>query len=351
MKMKCVHITGFRRALELVERPVPVPAGSQVLLKVLAAGMCHSDVHIWEGEYDLGGGRTISMAERIRFPLVMGHESAGEAVSLGPDVQGTEIGSKYLVCGWVGCGHCAFCKEGDENLCTAPQFLGVNQDGGYAEYILVPDPRYLIDLKGLDPVVAAPLSCSGLTTFSALKKAGARLHEGRILIIGAGGLGLMALNLLKMMGGKGAAVLEMDPARRAAALQAGAVAAIDPASPGVAEEVRAAIDGPIHFALDLVGSGDTAGFAFNMLDKGGKLVVVGLFGGAMQMPVPMLPSRVLTIQGSYVGSPRELRELVELVQQKQDLVIPIDRRPLTEANNALNDLRQGKVVGRVVLVP
>jgi len=351
MKMRCVHITGFRNPLQLVERPVPVPTGSQVLLKVLAAGMCHSDVHIWEGEYDLGGGRTISMSERIRFPLVMGHETSGEIVAMGSDATGVEVGSRHLVCGWIGCGSCAFCLDGDENLCTAPQFLGVNQDGGYADYIIVPHPRYLIDLKGLDPVAAAPLSCSGLTTYSALKKAGKRLFENRILLIGAGGLGLMALNLLERMGGKGAVVLETDPARRAAALKAGAVAAIDPRADKLDEQVRAAMGGPIHFALDLVGSGETTGFAFNILDKGGKLVVVGLFGGAMQLPVPLLPSRVLTIQGSYIGSPRELRELVALVQGKPDLAVPLDIRPLSSADSALTDLRKGNVVGRVVLVP
>ncbi len=350
-KMTCFHLTGFHQDLVQVDKPMPAPAGSEVLLKVLAAGVCHSDVHIWEGGYDLGNDQTMSFAERIKFPLTMGHESTGEVVALGPDAEGIKVGDKCLVCSWVGCGECAFCKEGDENLCTAPRFLGVNRDGGYADHIMVPHARYLIDLKGIDPVAAAPLACSGLTTFSALKKAGPRLRQEPILIIGAGGLGMMAINLLGIMGGKGAVVVEIDAQKRAAALEAGAMAVIDPKAADVDQQIRAAIGGPIHFVLDLVGSGDTAALGFRLLDRGGKLVIVGLFGGAMSLSIPLVTMRVVSILGSYIGSPTELRELVTLVQSTTMPSIPLDRRPLKEANAALADLRGGRVMGRVVLIP
>jgi len=349
--MKCVHLPGFRSLLELVEKPTPVPTGSEVLLKVLGAGMCHSDAHIWEGQYDLGGGRTISMAERIRFPLVMGHETSGEVVALGPQANGAEVGSRYAVCSWIGCGDCQFCAAGDEHLCATPRFLGVNRDGGYADHVLVPHPRYLVDIGDLDPVAAAPLVCSGLTTYSALKKAGPQLQHERIVMFGAGGLGLMALNLLRILGTPGAVVLEPDAVKRDAAMAAGAIAAIDPRAIDAAEQVRAALDQPVRFVLDLVGSGESATLGFELLERAGKLVVVGLFGGAMQLPVPLLPMRAATLQGSYIGSPAELRELVALVRERGGLAMPIDRRSLADADAALQDLRAGRVVGRVVLVP
>lgn len=350
-KMKCFHLTGFRQQLVLADKLVPEPTGSQVLLKVLAAGVCHSDVHIWEGGYDLGNDQTMSFEGRIKFPLTMGHESAGEVIAMGPDAKGVRLGDKCLICSWIGCGECAFCKDGDEHLCTAPRFLGVNQDGGYADHIMVPHDRYLIDLKGIDPVAAAPLACSGLTTYSALKKAGPRLSRDPIVIIGAGGLGLMGLNLLKIMGGKGAVVVELDAAKRQAALDAGALAAIDPKAPDVDKQIRSALGAPVYFVLDLVGSGETAALGFRLLDKGGKQVIVGLFGGAMSLSVPMVTMRAVSIVGSYIGSPGELRELVQLVQTAGMPVMPLDRRRLQDANEALADLRGGRVMGRVVLIP
>lgn len=349
--MKCVHLPGFRSLLELVEKPTPVPTGSEVLLKVLGAGMCHSDAHIWEGQYDLGGGRTISMAERIRFPLVMGHETSGEVVALGPQADGVAVGSRHAVCSWIGCGDCHFCVAGDEHLCATPRFLGVNRDGGYADHVLVPHPRYLVDIGDLDPVAAAPLVCSGLTTYSALKKAGPQLLSDRIVMFGAGGLGLMALNLLRILGAPGAVVLEPDAVKRDAAIAAGAVAAIDPRAADAAQQVRAALGQPVRFVLDLVGSGDSATLGFELLDRAGKMVVVGLFGGSMELSVPLLPMRAATLQGSYIGSPAELRELVALVRERGGLAMPIDRRSLADADTALQDLRAGRVVGRVVLVP
>lgn len=349
--MRCVHLGGFRQHLQLAERPLPKPEGTQVLVRTLGAGMCHSDVHIWEGAYDLGAGRQLSFEGRVGFPLVMGHESTGEVVALGPQAQGVDLASRHLVCSWIGCGKCRACLKGDEHMCVAPNFLGVNQPGGYADHILVPHPRYLIDLHGLDPVAAAPLACSGVTTYSALKKAGDLLQEGRIVIIGAGGLGLMALNLLPLIGGNGAVTVEIDPRKRDAALAAGAHAAVDPKAGDAVAQIRAAVGGPVLFVLDLVGSGETVGLGYELLDKGGKLVVVGLLGGSVNLSVPLLPMRGVMIEGSYIGSPAEVRELVKLVQSGPGLAVPIDRRPLAEADQALADLRAGRVIGRVVLVP
>ena len=349
--LHCFHLTGFGQALVPAEMPLPPPAGSEVLLKVLAAGVCHSDLHVQDGSIDLGNDEVVSFAARTRFPLTLGHETSGEVIALGPQAQGVAIGDKCLVCGWIGCGECRFCKRGEEHLCLDSRFLGISRAGGYADHIVVPHSRYLIPLGSIDPVAAAPLACAGLTTYSALKKAGALIREEAIVVIGAGGLGLMALEVLDIMQGKGAVVIDIDPTKRSAALAAGALAAIDPAEADADLLIRKAVGGPIHFVLDLVGSATTAAQGFRLLDRGGKLLVVGMFGGAMSLPVPMLAIKSATIQGSYIGSPTELRELVALIQQTRMPRVPIDRRPLDAANGALSDLRAGRVVGRVVLVP
>ena len=162
--------------LRLMERPTPKPTGTEVLLKVTAAGICHSDLHFWEGVYDLGGGKHLKLTDRgMKLPLTMGHETAGQVVALGPKAKGVKIGAKRLVYPWIGCGQCAVCKRGEEHLCTKPGFVGVFRPGGYADYIIVPHPRYLLDYGSLKPEQAAPLACSGLTAYSALKKFGKSL--------------------------------------------------------------------------------------------------------------------------------------------------------------------------------
>lgn len=349
--MRCFHLAGFGQRLIAVDKPMPVATGTQVVLKVLAAGVCHSDLHVQDGQLDLGNGEVASFEARCKLPLTLGHETTGTVAALGPDATGVAVGDTALVCGWIGCGSCSFCRQGAENYCADSRFLGVSRDGGFAEHIVVPHPRYLVDLAGIDPVAAAPLACAGLTTYSALKRAGPVLQDSPVVFIGAGGLGLMALNVLRLLGGRGAVVLEINAVKRAAALEAGALAAIDPAAADADAQVRQAVGGPIVVVLDLVGSAATATQGFRLLDRGGKLLVVGLNGGAMSLPVPLLATKAATIQGCYVGSLAEMRELVALVRTGGMPAMPLDRRPLADANQALDDLRAGRVVGRVVLIP
>ena len=222
----------FGVPLELFETATPEPTGTQVLLRVRAAGVCHSDLHIWEGSYDLGFGRKLSLKDRgISVPLTLGHETAGEVVAAGPDAHGVLPGDVRLVYPWIGCGGCPVCLRGDENLCAKPRFLGVYCDGGYSDHITVPHPKYLLDLEGLDPVSAAPYACSGVTTYSALAKLKDVIATEPIVVIGAGGLGLMCLSILKALGGKGAVVVDIDERKRRAALGSGALAAVDGRDP------------------------------------------------------------------------------------------------------------------------
>lgn len=351
--MKSFKVEEFNGPLKEVDVATPQPTGTQVLLKVKAAGVCHSDLHIWEGGYDLGHGRKpLSLKDRgVSLPLTMGHETVGEVVAFGPDAKGVAIGDIRLVYPWQGCGKCATCATGDENMCIVkPSSVGIYCDGGYADHITVRDPRYLLDLRGLDPVTAAPYACSGVTTYSAIKKLQDVLDKP-IVIFGAGGLGLMALTLLKAMGGKGAIVVDIDAGKREAAEKAGALATVDGAAPDALQQIAAKAGGPVLGVIDLVGNAATATLGFDCLTKGGKLVMVGLFGGGAPWALPLIPIKAITIQGSYVGSLSETQELIDLVREKKIPAIPVTTLPLNQADAALQDLKKGKLVGRAVLVP
>ena len=350
--MKSYQLTGFGKPLEAHESDAPEPKGTEVLLEVRAAGMCHSDVHVWEGYYDLGGGKQSKMEGRIPLPATMGHETVGQVVDSGPEAGALDKTKNYLVYPWIGCGECPACRRSEENMCTRmPRYLGIFRAGGYSTHILVPHPRYLIDIGDLSPKLVAPLACAGVTTFSALKKIGPAITTSPILIMGAGGLGLMALGLLKALGGKGAAVVDIDPAKREAAMKAGAITAIDGRAGDAAKQILAALGEPPIAAIDFVGTPDTVNLGMTVLAKGGNCIIVGLHGGEVTLPIPSFPLRVVGIVGSFVGNLGELRELVELAKAGKVPSIPIDERPLDHADEMLTDLRLGKVVGRGVLVP
>ena len=350
--MKSYDVCECGAPLRLMERPTPKPAGTEILLKVIAAGVCHSDLHIWDGYYDLGGGKRLKLSDRgVKLPLTMGHENVGEVVAVGPDVVGVKIGDRRLVHPWLGCGECAVCRRGDEQLCRTPFSIGVFRSGGYADHLLVPHPRYLFDIGGIAPEKAAPLACSGITTYGALKKVGPLLQEEPVVIIGAGGLGLMCLALHRAMGGKAAIVVDIDPVKRQAARRAGAQAVIDGNAADAAKEIIEATKGGAWAVIDLVGASRTVQLGVDSLVKGGKVIVVGLFGGDITVPTPSLPLRAMTIQGSYVGSLTEMAELLDLVRRKGAPDLPVATRPLAAVNDALNDLKAGKIIGRVVLTP
>jgi alcohol dehydrogenase/propanol-preferring alcohol dehydrogenase len=355
--MRSFQVAEFNAPLKEVEQPTPQPNGTEVLIRVKAAGVCHSDLHIWEGGYDLGHGRKpLSLKDRgVSLPRTMGHETVGEVLAFGPDVKeadkgGLKAGDVALVYPWLGCGQCATCLAGDENMCLKPHSLGVYCDGGYADHMTVRHPKYLLNLKGLDPVTAAPYACSGVTTYSALKKV-EKDFGSPIVIFGAGGLGLMALSLLKAMGGKGAIVVDIDARKREAAEKAGALATVDGSAADALEQLAKKAGEPIRAVIDLVGNAATAQLGFDCLTKGGKLVIVGLFGGGAPWALPLIPIKAVTIQGSYVGNLRETQELLDLVRAKKIPPIPVTSMPLAKANDALVDLQKGRLVGRAVLVP
>jgi D-arabinose 1-dehydrogenase-like Zn-dependent alcohol dehydrogenase len=340
--------------LRYTEQPTPEPKGTEVLLKTLAAGVCHSDLHLADGWFDLGGGKRLSLADRgMKLPVTLGHENVGEVAAIGPDVKDTKglrIGARMLANPWIGCGTCGPCRRGDENLCRAMKSLGVFSNGGYADYVMVPHPRYLSDIGDLPPERVAPLACSGVTTFGALKKVPTLKAEPTV-IIGAGGLGLMCLALHQKMGGHSAIVVDIDPAKRKAAKAAGAAHVVDGGAADAAQQIIDLTQGGAWAVIDLVGSSQSARVGYDSLIKGGKYVIVGLFGGDLTLSLPPIPMRALTIQGSYVGSLPEMAELMELVRRTGPPQVPVATKPLKEVNAVMEDLRAGKVIGRVVLTP
>ena len=349
MRMFQVCVCG--QPLQCNEQPTPEPKGTEVLLKVLAAGVCHSDLHLAEGFFDLGGGKRLSLQDRgMNLPITLGHENVGEVAAVGPDAKGVKVGQKMLADPWIGCGKCAACQRNEDNLCTAMRSLGVFSNGGYADYLMVPHPRYLFDIGDLPPDRAAPLACSGVTTFGALKKVPTLKTEPTV-IIGAGGLGLMCLALHKKMGGHSAVVVDIDPAKLDAVRKAGAKAVVDAKAADAADQIKKLTNGGAWGVVDLVGSSQSARLGYDSLTKGGKYVIVGLFGGDITLSLPPIPMRALTIQGSYVGSVPEMAELMDLVKRTGLPDVPVATRPLSQVNAAMDDLRAGKVVGRVVLTP
>jgi D-arabinose 1-dehydrogenase-like Zn-dependent alcohol dehydrogenase len=349
--MKSQAITAFGAPLEEVASDTPVPQGAEVVLKVTHCGVCHSDVHIHDGHFDMGGGNKLDMTRGVKLPFTLGHEIEGVVVAVGPDAVTARVGDRRVAFPWIGCGACAVCARGDEHLCNAPRQLGVNIAGGYADHVLVPHEKYLLDYTGIAEGLAATYMCSGVTAFSALKKIGEPGPDDAILIVGVGGVGMMGVQFAKALFGKAPLVADISPERMAAAQQAGAGASYNAADAKIVKQIKADTGGGVFAAIDFVGSESSFALARNSLRKGGTAVVVGLFGGAFSMPIPMFPFTSMQLKGSFVGSLAETREMLEMVKKGAVDPIPVAERPLDQANATLDDLRNGRIVGRVVLRP
>ena len=337
-------------ALQELDLPTPEPTGGQVLLEVTHCGVCHSDLHLWEGYYDLGGGKKMSLKDRgVVLPLTMGHEIVGRVVKLGPEAKGVKVGDVRIVFPWVGCGHCTSCLAEEDNMCPNGRAMGVMQSGGYATHVIAPEVRHLVDPGTVDPAIAATYACSGITVYSAIKKLMPMAPDDPIVLVGAGGLGLNAIAVLKAMGHRAIISVDIDPLKRDAAAKAGATKVVDGLGEGAAARIIEAAGGPVKGVVDMVNGTATARFAFDSLRKGGRMVQVGLFGGDITLALPIIATRELTVGGSYVGNPKELRELVALANEGKLEALPVTTVPMEQANAALMRLKDGKITGRVVL--
>lgn len=341
------------KPLQPMDLPTPEPEGDEVLLEVTHAGVCHSDLHIWEGEYDMGERGKLRMTDRgVSLPLAMGHEIVGRVLKWGPGAkgQGLRKGQLRLIYPWVGCGACERCRRDEENLCAVrSRAIGIYRHGGYATHVLAAHWKHLVAIDGLDPALAATYACSGVTVYSAIRKLMPLPKRDFVVVVGAGGLGLQAVALLRTMGHRRICAVDVDAAKLEAARAQGAAEVVLAGGDDTAARIQAACGGPVQAVLDLVNGSASARFAFDALGKGGRLIQVGLFGGELRVPLPMMPIKSLTLRGSYVGSLKELRELVAIAQKKGIAPIPIGTMPLDQADVALNRLREGKVTGRTIL--
>ena len=348
MPFRRQSLTAYAAPLCETIAQLPAPKGTEVLVRVSRCGVCHSDLHMQDGYFQMGDGKQLDVRAGRELPFTLGHEIAGVIDSAGPDATDARPGRAVAVYPWIGCGQCPACRAGDENICAAPRHLGVTVDGGFATHVLIPHPRYLLDYAPLAPAYAGALMCSGLTAYAALKRLSGRATRGPMLLIGLGGVGLMGLALARAMFATKIFAADIDAKKREAALAAGADAAFDPADPGARKDVLKA-SGGIHAVCDFVGSDKSLAFATGVLAKGGKVVVTGLIGGAYTTAVALFPLKAMTIEGTTTGTLAETRELLDLVRNKKIVPPPIAERPFSAAQATLDDLRAGRIVGRVVL--
>jgi len=317
--VRAVVLRAFNEPLELEERDVPAPRSSEEsVLRVLACGVCHSDLHVAENFFG------------SELPLVLGHEIVAED---------DELGNVLVYTPW-GCGKCRFCRASEEMICPDAREAGLFQDGGYAEYIRVPARRYLYPIGELDPVEAAPLGCGGLTPYRAVKHAQPWLGpESRALVLGAGGLGQFGIQFLRLMSDAVVHVGDPSPQKRERALALGAAEAAAP------EE----LEGPYAAVLDFVGSDDSLADAARLVDRQGVAIVIGLFGGRVPFGLGAVPHEAHFLSSIW-GSRDELGELIALAQRER-LQYTIDTMALERAQEAHDLIRSGQARGRIVLTP
>ncbi len=350
--MRSAQIIKIKEKLSIVNLPDPKPQESQVLVRIEASGVCHSDIHLWEGGYTGAAGTFLKVEDRgVKFPITPGHEISGKIEAIGDFVTGFNVGDRVVVYPWIGEGSCPACRVAQENLCDTPKTIGIYRDGGYSELVLVPHFRYLVKIDSLDVNSSASLACSGLTAYNAVKKAKVSPGES-IVIIGAGGLGLMSVQLARAVTNSRIIVVDVDDKRLAEAKKLGAHEVVNSSKVDPAEDIKKLTNSlGAEAVIDFVNNGRTAPISINILRKRGKLVMVGLFGGALELSLPIIPLRGITITGAYTGSFNDLVDLVNLAKGGEIQSVVNRTYKLDDANQALDDLRSGKILGRAVLKP
>jgi propanol-preferring alcohol dehydrogenase len=350
--MKSARIPGPNEPLEIIDLETPKPQDNQVVVKVKAVGVCHSDLHLWEGGYDLGDGQFMKVTDRgVKYPVTPGHEIVGTVEEMGSNVKDYSKGDEVLVYPWIGCGECPACKVGNENLCDAPKSLGVFQDGGYSDFALVPHYKYLAKLSGVDPESATSLACSALTAYNAIKKANANSPEF-LVIIGAGGLGLMGVQIAHAITSAKIICVDLDDKKLETAKEMGADFVINSKDTETSQKIISICNEKgAESVVDFVNAPPTAKLGLSVLRKRGNLVLVGLFGGSLELSLVTIPLKSITIQGAYTGNYNDMVELLDLTRKGTINPKITKRYQLSEANTALEDLKARKIIGRAVINP
>ena len=351
--MKAARIVKVNEPLQVQELQTPTPKGTQVLVKIQSSGVCHSDVHVWEGYYEGIGGQQLKTIDRgVKYPLTPGHEIAGIVDSLGDQVEGFSKNEKVLVYPWIGEGLCPACRVGEENLCDKPRSLGVYTDGGYAEYVLIPSYKYLVKIgDDMDTDTSAPLSCAGLTAYGAVRNANLK-PDDNVVIIGTGGLGLMAIQLAKAVTGAKIIAMDLDDQKLDVAKKNGADITINSKKEDPVQAIMQLTDKlGADAVIDFVNASKTVETDIQFLRRRARLVLVGLFGGELKLSLVSMPTRAYRLIGSYTGTLNDMVELVSLAGRGVIKPIVSNRFKLDQATEALTMLKDGKIIGRGVINP
>ncbi len=336
--MKAARIVRVNEPLQVQELQTPKPKDSQVLIKIQSSGVCHSDVHVWEGYYEGIDGQPLKTADSgVRYPLTPGHEIADIIDSLGEQVEGFSKNEKVLVYPWIGEGLCPACRIAEENLCDKPRSLVIYVDGGYAEYVLVPSNKYLVKIgDDMDTDTSAPY----------LKP------DDNVVIVGTGGLGLMAIQLTKAVTGAKIIAMDLDDQKLDVAKKNGADNIINSKKEDAVKAIMELTDKlGADAIIDFVNASKTVETHMQFLRRRARLVLVGLFGGELKLSLVTMPTRAYKIIGSYTGTVSDLIELVSLARRGVIKPVVSNRFKLDQATEALTMLKDGKILGRGVMNP
>jgi alcohol dehydrogenase, propanol-preferring len=338
--MKAAVLHEFKKPLVIEEVARPMPGAGEVLIEVEACGVCHSDLHVAEGDWK-------QFAGIVKKPLILGHEIVGRVVEKGATVHDLQLGDRVGV-PWVHwtCGDCEFCRGGNENLCIKQAITGVTVDGGYAEFAKAPASHALKIPPNLPSKEVAPLFCAGVTVYRALKHA-TILAGQRLAVFGVGGLGHIAIQIGQSLGAEVTAI-DISEEKLAQAKSLGASHTLNAASSDAIKELRGR--GGIHVAIVTSAAKVAYDMAFYSLRPTGTLLVVGLPADDICFPPIMMAAGEVRIQATAVGTRDDLREVLAMATAGK-VRCQVTSRPLAQANEVLEDLRHGRIAGRVVLTP
>ena len=337
------------KPFEKSQHALPEPTLSEVLIRVTAAGLCHSDLHVQKGYMDLGEEGRLTFAERgAQLPMTFGHEIAGIVEAVGDKVKNVSIGQQVLVFPSIGCGDCLACNEVRESDCSAMRIIGLKQKGGFATHCLIENEKFLVNIDGLDAAEVVPHACSGITVYNALEKIGP-LRDGEWLaVMGCGGLGLNAIAIARAMGFDNIIGIDIENSKLDAAHEMGASKTLNSKSANAVADLQKFAESRLMAVIDTFGGESTGQLAVRTLAKSGQYLLVGQAGGDFKMPQVWLPQKAMTVRGSHVGNSPQLRRLIDMVRAGKVKQMPIERRQLSGINQAVEDLEQGRVTGRIV---
>jgi propanol-preferring alcohol dehydrogenase len=338
--MKAAVLHDFKQRLSIEEVARPVPGADEVLIKVEACGVCHSDLHVADGDW-------VQLAGIVKKPLIPGHEIAGRVVEKGTAVRDLQVGDCVGV-PWIHwtCGECEFCRQGYENLCSRQKITGVTVDGGYAEFVKAPASHALKIPDIILPVEAAPLFCAALTVYRALKSAGMVAGQ-RLAVFGVGGLGHLAVQFGHAFGTEVIAI-DVVQAKLDLARSLGASETFNASVPAAMKELRG--KGGVHISLVTSAAKSAYDAAFYCLRPTGTLLVVGLPADNICFAPILMAAREVRMQAFAVGTRQDLREVLAIAAAGK-VRCQVSTRPLSQANEAMDQLRRGEVSGRIVLTP